>query len=303
MIDVLTNRYSNSRAGVNGAETQLNKQAISTSTFGKLFTRTVDGDLYAQPLIVSNLKIGRKIRNVVCLATSRNMVYAFDADDPLQYLPLWTRSLGPAAPRNMILPKNPHYTNFGSEVGITSTPVIEPVGRGVGRGGTIFVVAKTLENKLFQYKLHALNILNGKDKIPPEQIEATVLNAKRQRLTFSPQFNLNRPGLLLRDGVIYVAFGSQADERPFYGWIMAYDSGTLTQLAVYNTAPDWGEGGVWQSGTGLAADDEGFVYAVVGNGEKSEENRKKGIDQPSTVTSPVYGNAILKLKLDKKTVI
>ena len=32
MIDVLTNGYSNSRTGVNGAETQLNKQAISTST-------------------------------------------------------------------------------------------------------------------------------------------------------------------------------------------------------------------------------------------------------------------------------
>ena len=81
---------------------------------------------------------------------------------------------------------------------------------------------------------------------------------------------------------------------------MAYDSGTLAKLAVYNTAPNWGQGGVWQSGTGLAADNEGFVYAVVGNGEKPTENKTKGIIPPPTVASPGYGNAILKLKLDKK---
>jgi hypothetical protein len=119
MIDVLTNRYSNSRTGVNGAETQLIKQEISISTFGKVFARTVDGDLYAQPLFVSNLNIGGKKRNVVYLATSRNLVYAYDADEPSEYLPLWMRSLGPAAPRNTIIPNNPTYTNFGSEVGIT----------------------------------------------------------------------------------------------------------------------------------------------------------------------------------------
>lgn len=120
-IDVLTNRYSNSRAGVNGEEDKLNKGNISTSTFGKLFSRTVDGDLYAQPLIVSDLKIDRIKRNVVYLATSRNLVYAYDADDPSAYLPLWTRSLGLAVPRDAIYNG---YLNFAREVGVTSTPVI-----------------------------------------------------------------------------------------------------------------------------------------------------------------------------------
>jgi outer membrane protein assembly factor BamB len=291
-IDVLTNRYDNSRAGVNRHEDQLVKAKINTRDFGKLFSRTVDGDLYAQPLIVSDLRIDGIKRNVVYLATSRNLVYAFDADDPLAYLPLWTRSLGLAVPRDAIYK---HYLNFASEVGVTSTPVIQRD----GKGGTIFLVAKSSHftkggQRVFQYTLHALNILTGKDVKEPVLIEAAVKNAARKLIELDPQLNLNRPGLLLHAGVIYIAFGSQGDFGEFYGWILAYSAKTLTQIAVYNTAPDWGQGGVWQSGTGLACDAEGFVYAAVGNGEKAE-----GRATPVNVAAPVYGNALLKLKLEK----
>ena len=291
-IDVLTNRYSNSRTGVNDKEGQLVKGKISTKTFGKLFSRTVDGDLYAQPLIVSDLPIGGIKRNVVYLATSRNWVYAYDADDPSAYLPIWTRSLGLAAPRDAIFKG---YLNFSGEVGVISTPVIQRD----GKGGTIFLVAKTMHfaeggQRVFKYKLHALNILTGKDRREPMLIEASVKNANGQVLNLDPQLNLNRPGLLLQGGALYIAFGSQGDVGEFYGWILAYNAKTLSQIAVYNTAPDWGEGGVWQSGTGLAGDEKGFVYAAVGNGEKTK-NRKK----PDKVEAPIYGNALLKLKLEK----
>ena len=291
-IDVLTNRYSNSRTGVNDEENQLVKGKISTKTFGKLFSRTVDGDLYAQPLIVSDLQIDGIRRNVVYLATSRNLVYAFDADDPSAYLPLWTRSLGLAVPRAAIYKT---YLNFAGEVGVTSTPVIQRD----GKGGTIFLVAKSSHfakggQRIFQYKLHALNILTGKDIGEPVLIEASVKNAKGKIINFDPRLNLNRPGLLLQGSVIYIAFGSQGDEGVFYGWIMAYSAKTLAQIAVYNTAPDWGEGGVWQSGTGLAGDEKGFVYAAVGNGKKTN-----GRTLPVKVAAPVYGNALLKLKLEK----
>jgi hypothetical protein len=297
--DVLTNRYSNSRSGVTSNETRLTIERVSTSTFGKLFARTVDGDLYAQPLIVSNLEIGGIRRNVVYLATSRNYVYAYDADDPLAYLPLWTTNLGPAAPRDAIFPG---YGNFASEVGVTSTPVIERE----GEGGTIFLVAKTMDitelgQRVFQYKLHALNILTGKERRKPTLIEAVVQNAAGQTINFDPQLNLNRPGLLLREGVLYIAFGSHGDKGDFYGWVMAYSARTLARIATYNTAPDWGQGGIWQSGTGLAGDNDGNVYAVVGNGasERANNARHPPILRPAAVKSPVYGNALLKLKLVK----
>ena len=148
--------------------------------------------------------------------------------------------------------------------------------------------------RVFQYKLHALNILTGKDVGEPVIIDAAVKNDRGELIEFDPHLNLNRPGLLLQEGVIYIAFGSQGDHGEFYGWILAYSAKTLSQIAIYNTAPNWGQGGVWQSGTGLAGDESGFVYAAVGNGEKAE-----GRVTPAKVVAPVYGNALLKLKLDE----
>ena len=261
-IDVLTNRYENSRVGVNTKETVLNTKSVSIPTFGKLFARTVDGDLYAQPLIVSDLTIGGMKRDVVFLATSRNWVYAYDAEHPEEVLPLWSRNLGTPVPRDDIFPG---YLNFAGEIGITSTPVIERDGKG---GGTLYVAAKTRTvedgNKSLRYEIHALDILTGRNRAihgKPVVIAASVRNAKRGIVEFDARWHLNRAGLLLLNGVLYMAFGSHGDVGEFYGWIMAYDARTLAQLAVCNTAPDWGQGGIWQSGTGLAGDAEGFVYA------------------------------------------
>jgi hypothetical protein len=299
-IHVLTNRYNNARSGANRAETELNTDNVAVKTFGKLFTRTVDGDLYAQPLIVSDLTIGGHKRNVVYLATSRNWVYAFDADDPEACLPLWDRNLGQPVPRDDIFP---NYLNFANHIGITSTPVIELDAKG---GGTMYVVYKerTIKEgvKTFTYYLRALDIVTGKDRAGannPSIISATASTSSGTTIIFDPKWHLNRPGLLLSQGVIYMAFGSHGDVGNFYGWILAYDSHTLTQLASYNTAPDWGQGGIWQSGTGLAADDEGHIYAVVGNGESSKSNANKNppILPPKKLLQPVYGNCILKMKL------
>ncbi|MGH6838930.1 MAG: hypothetical protein ACREDT_09020 [Methylocella sp.] len=302
-IDVLTNRYENSRIGVNAKETVLNAKSVSIPTFGKLFARTVDGDLYAQPLIVSDLTIGGMKRDVVFLATSRNWVYAHDAEHPEEVLPLWSRNLGMPVPRDDIFPG---YLNFAGEIGITSTPVIERDGK---EGGTLYVVVKTRTvedgNKSLRYEIHALDILTGRNRAIPRKpvvIAASVRNAKGGVVKFDARWHLNRAGLLLLKGVLYLAFGSHGDVGEFYGWIMAYDAHTLAQLAVCNTAPDWGQGGIWQSGTGLAGDADGFVYAVVGNGEAPSSNLKKNppVREPAAIRKPVYGNAILKLELVRR---
>jgi hypothetical protein len=310
-VHVLTNRHDNARSGVNLAETKLDVANVNVSQFGKLFTRSVDGDLYAQPLVVSGMTIEGATCNVVFLATSRNTVYAYEADDPEACLPLWTRNLGPPVPRDDVLKKlgrTYHYLNFASEIGITSTPAIELA----SGGGTLYVVAKTRRitslggalSKTYSHTIHALDLATGTDKpIPnnPMEIRATALRSDGSIITFDPLFQLNRPGLLLADGVLYVAFGSHGDFGEFYGWIMAYDAATLVQRAVYCTAPDWTEGGVWQSGCGLAADDKGFVYAVVGNGEKpsNHPDRIPDVTSATGIQAPVFGNSILKLNLTR----
>jgi hypothetical protein len=314
-IHVLTNRYGNSRIGVNLAETKLNVANVNDSGFGKLFTRSVDGDLYAQPLLVSGMTIGGTTRNVVFLATSRNTVYAYDADDPEACLPLWSRNLGTPVPRDDIFKQlgqyNDHYLNFGGEIGITSTPAIDLR----DGSGLLYVVAKTREisglgggvTRAYRQKIHALDLATGEHAaIPnnPMEIQASAPRSDGETIRFDSLFQLNRPGLLLLNGVLYLAFGSHTDIGEFYGWIMAYDAATLAQLAVYNTAPDWGEGGIWQSGCGLASDSEGHVYAVVGNGEKPStyHTSNRGhlvpdVARPGSIDEPAYGNCILKLKL------
>jgi hypothetical protein len=299
--NVLTNRFDNSRSGVQSAELQLNATNISVEGFGKLFTRTVDGDLYAQPLVVGGLAIGGKSRNVMFLATSRNWIYAYDAEDADEILPIWQHNLGRPVPRDLIFKG---YLNFAAEIGITSTPVIDLNAKG---SGTLYVVAKTVDTSksdpVFRYEIHARELATGapRSRSGHKVIEGSVKNAGGAVIAFDPKIHLNRPGLLLLDGVLYLAFGSHSDEGEFFGWVFAYDARTLKQLAVLNTAPDWGQGGVWQSGTGLSGDSDGFVYVVVGNGENPLENAKKTppILKPKRITAPFYGNAILKLRLSR----
>lgn len=98
---------------------------------------------------------------------------------------------------------------------------------------------------------------------------------------------LNRPGLLLIKGVLYLAFTSHMDGEPKFeghGWIMAYDANSLKQLAAVCTTPDGIQGGIWQSGVGLAADlREGspypLLYAVVANGSVGGRNFGQSILQ------------------------
>ena len=120
-VEFLTNRYGEDRVGVNLEETVLTPENVNVQTFGKLFIRPVDGDLYAQPLLVNDLTIeGKRHASVVFLATTRNTVYAYDAEDPSDSLPLWETNVGLyfdpprlPVPRETIIPNNPIYTNFG----------------------------------------------------------------------------------------------------------------------------------------------------------------------------------------------
>ena len=102
---VLTAQYDNGRTSANPNESTLTPLNVNANGFGKLFTRTVDGYLYAQPLFVPNVNIPSSgVHNIVFAATMSNTVYAFDADDPNSSMPLWQTSLGPPVPATASLP-------------------------------------------------------------------------------------------------------------------------------------------------------------------------------------------------------
>jgi outer membrane protein assembly factor BamB len=290
-VQVLTQHNDTLRTGANLSETRLNTTNVTPTTFRKLYSLRVDGNIYAQPLYVPGVSVHGRTYNVLYVATEHNTVYAFDADVRSE-VPLWQLSLGPsvAMPNKDIgINARPGAVeslgfNLVPESGITSTPVIDP------RTNTLFVVAFTNERNNYRYRLHALDITNGQEKASgPIEIHGSVAGVgggtgcDNSAINFNPPQQLQRPALLLDGGFLYIAFGSQNDAGVFHGWVFAYDAANLQrQPAIFNTTPNCPEteanskGGIWQAGQGLVADRQGNVYFLAGDSEPPPANSVSG---------------------------
>ena len=286
-VQVTTQANDNSRDGQNLSETILTPTSVGSGEFGKLFTVMVDGKVYGQPLYMPNVTIpGKGAHNVLYVVTEHDSVYALDADNNTgsNANPLWQASfINPTHGITTVSSHDVNCTVVGPEQGITSTPVIDP------STNTLYVVAQTKESGRFFQRLHALDITTGAEKLGgPIAIQATYPGSGDGSsggiLTFDPLQHLNRPGLLLANGNVYIAFASNCDNDPFHGWIIGYDKGSLQQQAVWVTTPNGGRGGIWTSGVGLAADVSGNLFASTGNGTFD------------TSGSPIdFGDSIVKL--------
>jgi uncharacterized protein (TIGR03437 family) len=270
-VNVTTHHYNKYRNGANLQETILNANNVNVRQFGKLFSRPVDGFIYAQPLYAAQISIpSQGVRNVVYVATEHDSVYAFDADDPAASDPLWQVSLGTPIPSTDI---STRYRDLVPEIGITSTPVIDLASR------TIYVVAKSkdLAQNTYHQRLHALALDTGEER-PGSPVEITAslpgtgAGSAGGTLSLDPLLNMNRPGLLLLNGVVYIGFGSHGGNGNYHGWLLGYDAKTLAQVARFVTTPDAEGGSIWQSGQGLVADDNNNIYVVTGNGPFTVQN-------------------------------
>jgi len=270
-IQVTTQHNDNSRTGQNLDETILTPASVSSGQFGKLFSYTVDGYVYAQPLYLWNVNIpGKGVHNVIYVATEHDSVYALDADSNAggNSAPLWQASF--IDPAHGITPISSSdlpncFDAIVPEVGITSTPVIDL------SSNTLYVLAETKENGNFYHRLHALDITTGAEKFGgPVAIAASVpgtgSGSSGGILTFDPLQHLNRPGILLSNGNVFMSWSSNCDVTPWHGWVMAYDAATLAQKAVWAATPNGNAGGVWMSGSGVAADSSGTLFVPTGNG-------------------------------------
>jgi Legume lectin domain/Bacterial Ig-like domain (group 3)/Chitobiase/beta-hexosaminidase C-terminal domain len=277
-VNVTTYHYDNARTGQNVQETVLTPSNVNVNQFGKLFTVPVDGYVYAQPLYLSGLSIAGGTHNVLYVATEHDSVYAIDADDGTV---LWHQSfIDPAAGITPVSNATVGCTDLVPEVGITSTPVIDP------GSGTIYVLAITTEHGTQIHRLHALDVSNGSEKFGgPAQISATVNGTGEggSTIIFNALTQLQRPGLLLDHGHIIIGWASYCDNPPYHGWVMSYAAGSLTQEAVFNASPNGSDAGIWQSGDGIAADPSGNLFLVTGNG--TYDGNSNGD----------YGDSILKL--------
>jgi hypothetical protein len=305
----VTQHYDNARTGLNPYEDILTKSNVPTLRL--LITRTLpkiggypqytDNEIHAQPLYVQDVAIpGKGKHNMVIVATESNTLHAFDADSDqgVNSDGLWP------SPYSLIGPGEKPVTSFGScslQRGITSTPVIDRT------TDTLYVVG-IADAGGPKWRIHAVDISTGQDKknAQGQPIRAKEISAPG----FLPLYQLNRAGLVLDDGILYVPFGSHChDDRPatsndfYHGWLMAYDvdipgsSSFLTQVGVFNTTEQLPQacggdaiddakygGGIWQAGIAPAADGAGNVYFSSGNGPFNDSGRN-------------FGNSVLKVRL------
>src|SRR6266699_3209513 len=302
-VSVLTQHNDNARTGLNASETLLTPANVNTNWFGKLFSQPVNGPVYAQPLYVPNLAIPNQgTHNVVFVATQHDSVYAFDADTNAgtNASPLWHDSfINPAAGITPVTVSSgdvgPDCTTFVGEIGIVGTPVIDAA------RGTLYVVAltKELTNKTYvlAQRLHALDITTGNERSnSPVVIDAVVPGtgdgSSGGMVRFDPARELQRSGLLLAGGVVYIAWASYCDNDPYHGWILGYDPRTLAQVSAFNVTPNGSKGGIWMAGAGLSATADGTLYCVTGNGT---------FDTKANPTN--FGDSFLKLQATNLTLL
>jgi outer membrane protein assembly factor BamB len=248
-VDVLTQHNNLNRTGANLNETILTPANVNGQHFGMLIKHVVDDQVYSQPLIATDVRIGGGRHDVVYITTVNNSVYAFDANDVRNSAPLWHVNFGTPANVNDFAFG---CTDINGNMGITGTPVIDK------SRGVLYVVALTRLQDHFVQRLHALDITTGVD-LPgsPAPIEAQ---------DFDPLMQNQRPALALANGQVYVGYSSHCDKEPYHGFLIAYDATSLQQTGVFNTTPTGEEGSIWQSGQAPAVDDHGNLYVVTGNG-------------------------------------
>ncbi len=315
-VDVLSYHNDAASTGQNLNETVLTPTNVNSSTFGKLYSTSVDGQIYAQPLVKTgvNITVGANqgVQNVVYVATENDSVYAINANNGTV---LWHDSfINPAAG---VIPVPSTDLNSGDitpEVGITSTPVIDPT------SNTIFVSAKTRETVAGQneyvYRIHALDLSSGAEKFGgPTTIGATIYlggtnyqfmsgpsvagsgeGSVNGVLTFNAMRALNRAALTLVNGTVYIGFASHGDTDPYHGWLLGYSASNLKPTAVFNVTPNGSEGGIWQSGGKIASDAQGNLYLETGNGTFDTSFNSAGLP-----VNGDYGDTFLKLTPDSST--
>jgi hypothetical protein len=290
------------RDGANQQEYALTPADVNASTFGKRFSCQVDGAVYAQPLWVPHLEVDGRWHNVVLVATAHDSLYAFDADESPCVL-LWKANLigrrhgSDGGETTVPAGADLHLVGKGDgdmtpEVGVTSTPVIDP------RTGTLYVVSKSViysAGLRFHIRLHAIALQTGAEKPgSPVTVTAVCAGDGGVRVRFDPRTENQRAGLAFANDTVYLGFGSHEDRMPFYGWILGYqyDGASFKHPYTLNVAPNATEGGIWMAGAAPAVDAAGDLYVVTGNA---------GFDASAAdPPNDDYGDSLMELSGDLK---
>ncbi len=234
----ITNAGDDLRDGWYPEQSSLTPQLVSGGTFGALWSTTVEGEVYAQPLLDNG---------TLLVATENNKVYGLDPA---------TGALRWPAPLNLGTPWNPLDISCGDltpSIGVTATPVIDPT------TNTAYLTHKTYASGTSgpaRWFMDAIDMSKGTEKAGfPVELSGAAQN--QPGMTFNATLQMQRPGLLLMNGVVYAGFGSHCDRNPWQGWVFGVSTSGAVKARWVAVASGAGAG-IWQSGSGLASDGPGL---------------------------------------------
>ena len=267
--DGATSRGDNSRAGWYPSEPGLTPQVVGSSNFGQLFSTSVNGQVYGQPLLD---------QGNVLVVTETDYVYGLD---PVTGAINWQRQIGTPyddAPWGC--------ADLTPDVGITSTPTIDPA-----TGIAYIVAASDISGTSgpIGYFMHAIDPTTGNEEPGfPVQIQGSAQN--NPAMTFNAGDQLQRPGLLLLGDVVYAAFSAHCDQIPYYGLVAGVSTaGTMSTLWTDEPTGGISGGGIWQAGGGLTSDGPNQILLAAGNGADgtSPSGSIPGSSPPGTLSESV----------------
>jgi hypothetical protein len=264
--DDVTVSYDRLRTGWDPNEPTLSPSDVTAADFGQLFATQLDGQIYAKPVVA---------RSTVMAVTENNNAYGLD---PATGAIRWTRNVGRPWPASAI-----GCGDLVPNIGITGTPVVDPA------TGTAYFTSKVNDGPDLDHPhwyLHALDITTGVERSGfPTTIQGNPSNDPTN--TFIPKTAMQRPGLLLLDGVVYAAFASHCDVGPYVGYVVGVDaaSGRQTTMWAAEVGSSKAAAGIWQSGGGLVSDGPRRIFLTTGNGVSPPPG--PGTSPPGTLAEAV----------------
>ncbi|MET8074970.1 choice-of-anchor D domain-containing protein [Streptomyces sp. NPDC005303] len=243
-----TQGVDNLRTNWDRNEPGLSPAVVQSSAFGRLFATKLDGQIYAQPLVLGDQVIA---------VTESNTLYGLDrTTGAIQ----WSKNYGPAWPASAI-----GCGDLVPNVGATATPVYDSA------TGSLYFTTKvddgTSTHRHPKWLMHAVDPASGAERAGwPVTIAGSPLNDPGNK--FDAYYEQQRPGLLLMDGVVYAGFGGHCDAWPYRGYVVGVSTTghSITSMWAAVTGASTGGAGIWQSGGGLVSDGSGRIFFSTGNG-------------------------------------
>jgi len=261
MVPWLTRSADNSRSGWNQHETQLTQASVLSKGIFRATIIPVIGDargVEAQPLILPNVKTTRGTRDVMVLPSMADVVRGVDAHDGSG---IWQVTLGTPITGSQSI--DSHQIN--QFWGCISTGVIDADTQRLYQVCWISP-DNSGDPKTGRYFMFVLNVADG------TQVAKVLIQGKSGTQDFNGGMRKQRSSLAETNvNGVKTVFGCsgtifETQTGVASGYCFAFDVASNTVSAMLATTA--GEGaGIWMAGQGAAADSQGFLYLLTGNGD------------------------------------